>query len=113
MGRKLLTKQIVWLSFDLGLRGDYEGLYGWLDQHEAKECGDGVAFLDYPHDGETLPEMLKADLVKSVKFDNKSRIYVIWRNGRQIMKGRFLVGSRRAAPWIGMAPGLVTEDDEG
>jgi len=31
-----------WLSFDLGLRGNYELLYAWLDAMEAKECGDNV-----------------------------------------------------------------------
>lgn len=107
------TKQIIWLSFDLGLRGDYEGLYAWLDQHKAEECGEGVAFLTYPHDGETLPETLKADLDGSVTFDKRSRLYVIWRNKKQRMKGRFIVGSRRAAPWVGMAPGAAIEDDEG
>lgn len=106
-------KQIIWLSFDLGLRGDYEGLYAWLDRHKAKECGEGVAFLAYPHDGETLPTKLKADLKKSVTFDKRTRVYVIWRNKEQVMKGRFIVGSRRAAPWAGMAPGTAAEDDEG
>ncbi len=107
------AKQIIWLSFDLGLRGDYEGLYAWLDQHKAKECGEGVAFLEYPHDGVTLPEKLKADLDNSVTFDKRSRVYVIWRNKKQVMKGRFIAGSRRAAPWVGMAPGAAAEDDEG
>ncbi|WP_066802968.1 hypothetical protein [Sphingomonas asaccharolytica] len=107
------SRQIVWLSFDMGLRGDLEGLYAWLDQHKAKECGDGVAFLEYAHDGKTLPDKLKADLEKSVTFDKRSRIYVIWRNNAHNMKGRFIVGSRRAAPWVGMAPGAVVDDDEG
>ena len=30
----------IWISYDLGVRGDYEGLYAWLDSHGAKECGD-------------------------------------------------------------------------
>jgi hypothetical protein len=29
-----------WISFDLGLQGDYEPLYEWLDRHEALECGE-------------------------------------------------------------------------
>ena len=106
-------KQIIWLSFDLGLRGDYEGMYAWLDQHRAKECGEGVAFLSYSHDGATLPEKLKADLDKSLTFDKRSRVYVIWRDKTHRMKGRFIVGSRRAAPWVGTAPGAAAEDDEG
>ena len=34
-----------WISFDLGLQGDYDALYAWLDKHEAKECGENVATL--------------------------------------------------------------------
>ena len=35
----------IWLSYDLGVRGDYEGMYSWLENHAAKECGSSVAFL--------------------------------------------------------------------
>ena len=35
-----VTINTVWISYDLGIRGDYEGLYAWLDSHRAKECGD-------------------------------------------------------------------------
>lgn len=105
--------QIVFLSFDLGLRGDHQGMYAWLDSHSARECGDGLAVLNYTHDGETLPDRLKADLQKSVKFDQRSRVYVIWRDNKQLIKGRFILGSRRAAAWVGMAPGAATQDDEG
>jgi len=31
-------KQTIWISYDLGLQGDYPGLYRWLDLHKAKEC---------------------------------------------------------------------------
>jgi hypothetical protein len=30
----------VWISYDLGVQADYEGMYAWLDEHQAKECGD-------------------------------------------------------------------------
>lgn len=33
----------IWLSFDLGVSGDYEGMYAWLDDKRAKECGSSVA----------------------------------------------------------------------
>jgi hypothetical protein len=32
-----------WLSFDLGLRGNYDSLYEWLDAHSASESGDSLA----------------------------------------------------------------------
>ena len=28
----------IWLSFDLGISGDYEGMYAWLDDKNAQEC---------------------------------------------------------------------------
>ena len=49
---KGMASEAIWLSYDLGIRGDYESLYAWLDQHNAKECGDSLAFFkfDYTHD---------------------------------------------------------------
>jgi len=46
----------MWMSYDLGVKGDYEGLYAWLDDHDAKECGNSVAFLRYEYsaDFETI-----------------------------------------------------------
>jgi hypothetical protein len=35
-----------WLSFDLGLQGDYDSLYAWLDKQGAQECGDSVATFE-------------------------------------------------------------------
>lgn len=40
-------KKAIWISYDLGVKGDYEGLYAWLDDHKAIECGDSVAFINY------------------------------------------------------------------
>ena len=40
---------VMWMSYDLGVKGDYEGLYAWLDDHDAKECGNSVAFLRYEY----------------------------------------------------------------
>ena len=30
----------LWLSYDLGVKGDHEGLDAWLDDHDAEECGN-------------------------------------------------------------------------
>ncbi len=93
-------KNFVWVSFDLGVKGDYEGMYEWLDGHAAKECGDSVACFWYEHSGDLLRDM-KEDLMNSVNLDaKKSRIYVIRLvDGR--MKGGFIFGRRRSAPWAG------------
>jgi hypothetical protein len=37
-----MMKSFVWFSFDLGVRGAFEGMYEFLDSHEAKECGDNL-----------------------------------------------------------------------
>ena len=34
-----MTLKTVYISFDLGLKGDYAAFYSWLDKHHAKECG--------------------------------------------------------------------------
>jgi len=40
-------KKAVWISYDLGIKGDYQGLYSWLDDHDAIECGNSVAFIQF------------------------------------------------------------------
>lgn len=105
-------KSAIWLSFDLGLRGDYEGIYTWLDQQEAKECGDSLAFIKYDHDGDLL-STLKTDLEDAIEITKKTRIYVTFRNqdtGKP--KGKFIIGSRKAAPWSGYAGDNGQEEDE-
>ncbi len=91
----------VWMSFDLGVSGDYEGMYAWLDNHAAKECGDSVALVVYESQGDLVSELRK-DLKKSVKFTPRSRIYVIYlgQNSAKIV-GTWLFGKRKQAPWTG------------
>lgn len=93
-------KTWVWISFDLGVSGDYEGMYTWLDNHGAKECGDNVAFLKYEPQGD-LVEALKKSLKNSVDLTKKSRVYVIYRTEGSRLRGVFLFGKRRRAPWTG------------
>ena len=94
-------RHFVWVSFDLGVTGDYEGMYTWLGLHEAKECGDSVACFWYEHPGDLLEDM-KHDLSDSVQLNGKSRVYVI-RLVEGKMRGNFIVGLRRNAPWVGFA----------
>ena len=92
-------QSIVWISYDLGVNGDYEGLYSWLDRLDAKECGTNVAYLTYIYAGD-LMECLEDEITDEVSLDKHSRIYVIRREGEAV-KGRYLVGRRKAAPWEG------------
>lgn len=70
----------IWINYDLGVSGDYEGMYEWLDDHNAIECGSSFAFIkQYDHDGEDLMDALKHDIQDCVLLGKRSRIYVIRR----------------------------------
>ena len=105
-------KSAIWISYDLGVNGDYEGMYAWLDDHGAKECGSSVAFVkSYDCDGEDLMQALECDIQGAVEIDKRTRIYVIRRvDGRE--KGTFLFGRRKGAPWDGCGQQGETFDDE-
>jgi hypothetical protein len=105
-------KKTVWMSFDLGVKGDYEGLYRWLDSRQAKECGDSVALFYFePKTVEDLPSEIEASVRESVNIDSRARVYIIFLGKGRLAKGRFLFGQRRVAPWTGFAPNGPTEDD--
>ena len=101
-------ESLVWISYDLGVIGDYEGIYSWLDSRGAKECGDNLAFLTYCHTGDLI-ECLRDDISKEVILDKRSRIYAVRMVEGQV-KGRFVVGRRKTAPWEGY--GDVDDDTE-
>jgi hypothetical protein len=101
---------VMWMSYDLGVKGDYEGLYAWLDDHDAKECGNSVAFLRYEYSADCLSE-LKEDIARHVNLDKLDRIYIIWRDEQKI-RGQFLFGKRKAAPWVGSGTKEVQVDEE-
>ena len=99
-------KQIIWMSYDLGIKGDYPGLYRWLDSHKAKECGNSVAFLNYEYKSD-LVEEIKLDLIKTIEFKNGDRIYIVYnelKDGKPHAIGRFIIGNRKSSPWVGYAP---------
>jgi hypothetical protein len=103
-------KTVVWISFDLGVQGDYESLYRWLDAHDAQECGDNLAFLKkYEHSG-SLSESLKRDLEGSIEINQRTRIYIV-REVSGKPKGKFIFGSRKRPPWTGYAPEQIQEED--
>lgn len=94
-------KKLIWLSFDLGIQGDYESLYVWLDQHEAKECGDSLAAFDFEYSDDLVCELTN-EIKKSVEINKKSRFYLIYIDSGK-SKGRFIIGSRKSSPWTGFA----------
>ncbi|KAB7739837.1 hypothetical protein F2P47_09995 [Parvibaculum sedimenti] len=108
-----MNKRTIWISYDLGVRGDYESLYAWLDSHDAKECGDSVAVLAYEYQG-SLVKMLKEELGRTITTDKRTRLYVIYREpSTKKMKGNFIFGGRRTPPWTGYSSrDSETVDDE-
>jgi hypothetical protein len=106
------VKNFVWVSFDLGVNGDYTGMYAWLAKRGAKECGDSVACFWYEHAG-NLSQDMKDDLNESVELDaKKNRIYLV-RLVKGKMKGGFIFGRRRIPPWAGFAETGEQLDDAG
>lgn len=94
-----------WLSFDLGLRGNYEDLYEWLDNMEARECGEGVATFVT----EKTHEQIKVELSRFL--DEKARVYIIGRHDTRF-GGRFILGRRKRAPWAGYGGPTIEVEEE-
>ena len=96
-------EKTIWISYDLDIRGDYTGLFSWLDTHDAKECGNLTAVLRYSIEkGDNLVSKLRDDLQKQVKFKESDRMYVVYEDEKTgLNKGTFIVGSRRKSPWQG------------
>ena len=79
-------KSAVWISYDLGVNGDYESLYSWLDIQGAKECGTSVAYLTYTH---------VDDLMESLRA--KSQTWFRWTNAREYMSSEERAGDSKGA----------------
>ena len=97
-----MTKSMIWLSYDLGIDGDYENLYYWLDSHNANECGDSVAALIYEHNGDVVAE-IKNEIKSNIDLRKKDRFYLIYKSEKGKFKGTFLFGKRKRSPWAGYA----------
>lgn len=108
-----MPSKAIWVSYDLGVRGDYEGFYTWLDGKRAIECGDSLAFFNYECEGDIVAK-IKKEIEESVEVTKKTRVYVIYRDSHtNKMKGRFIFGARKSSPWVGYAsgPGQVEEEE--
>lgn len=103
----------IWLSFDLGVRGDFTGLFAWLDDRKAKECGDGVAFLKFEWT-EDLKAELEAELRAHIEVTKQTRIYVVRQKGVDDLRplGTWIIGSRRSPPWTGFGSMSTQQPDQ-
>lgn len=119
-------KKTIWLSYDLGIKGDYEGMYNWLDRNNAEERGQNLALirdyeigqelLDSKNPDEQLKNYIKDDLENAVNIGKNDRIYVMWKGiSDNKLKGAFIFGGKKAAPWTGFYQkneGLIDEEIE-
>jgi hypothetical protein len=98
----------IWLTYDLSVDGDFQGLYSWLNDKKAVECGNNNAFFEYSYPNvinsdEELRQYFKEELEKSVNFKAGDRIYIIRKSldkkkhGKAI--GSFIIGKRKANAW--------------
>jgi hypothetical protein len=106
------VKKSIWLSYDLGVKGDYEALYAYLDNQEAVECGNGIAYfsVDFSGNDQDLAQKIKSDIQSSVNLSKTDRIYIVYPRKDQKVGGKFIVGKRKASPWKGYGPQEVEED---
>lgn len=104
-------KQRVWLSYDLGVKGDYEGIYSWLDSYEADECGDSFATFVFNYESDVVSE-LRTEIEKNIEIRKRDRVYLVFKNEDGKTVGKFLFGNRKAAPWVGYAGHKVADEDD-
>lgn len=105
------TTKAIWLSIDLDLKADYDGLYAWLDSYDARECAGSLAFISFPYKSNIVDEIV-ADIKKNVEIGKRDRIYMIYRNGEGKMKGVWLFGNRKAPAWSGYSSEQLEKEDE-
>jgi hypothetical protein len=108
-------KKRFWLTYDLGIDGDYDGLYALLDELEAVECGDSACSFELDPRKKEPPAAVLAEVRRHAKLRTKDRIYLLWRKNDGSITGRFIAGKRRRSPWAGYAveSSGESEDAEG
>lgn len=91
----------IWMTYDLGIKGDYQALYRWLDNHSAIECGLNTAFFKYTYKMDAIIE-LKEELLDAILFSSNDRVYIIIKkDDNSTTIGKFIIGNRKANPWEG------------
>ena len=106
----------IYINFDLSLRGDYKGLYKWLDKYNAEERGNGYALIkeylfpdseiegvtDFKDKNFKLINFIRKDIKKYAEIGSSDRIYLTLKTlGRGNLGGAFLFGRQQATPWEG------------
>lgn len=119
MGKASAKEKSFWLCYDFGIRGDYQSLFQFLDEHNAIECGAGMAYFTVPIENNSDPDIEEAVILRTknaivdrIKTTTGDRLYLIWRQQNSV-KGVFLVGNRKDAPWVGYGQKGLAQIAEG
>lgn len=101
----------VFISYDFGIKGDFDNLYKWLDENNAEERGYGLAYMksfeisdEFKNDADFFFH-IRTILKSKIKLGGTDRIYMIWGSIESSKKSRsgFLFGKAKQAPWTGFA----------
>ncbi len=95
-----------WLSYDFGIQGEYGELYAWLDEIDAKDCGDSVATFTI----DATREEVSKRITKVTGM--RGRLYLIGKNKAGKVSGGFIAGRRKAPPWTGMSSKMSQDGEE-
>jgi hypothetical protein len=100
--------KFVILNYDLGIRGEYDNLYIFLDTNKAIDCGNSNCAFEYHFKGLNLDyedkfNQLKEDLDSIISFSKNDRVYVIVHNDEGKPRGKFIFGQRKTPIWDGYA----------
>ena len=116
-----MKKITIWLIYDLGVGGDFQGIYSWLDDNAAIECGNNNAFLkySYPDNIETEKDFIKHitnELKSKIDFKPGNRVYIVKKSldkgNEDKIAGSFIIGKRKASPWEGFGTKTENSIDE-
>lgn len=100
----------VILTYDLGISGDYKGLFKFMDSHEAIETAGNTGVFKFQYKA-NLKEELKSEIEKYVKINEGDRIYCFSKPvNENNFFGFFVAGGRVTPPWKGFSQERVEQD---
>lgn len=97
----------VILNYDLGLKGDYESLYSFLDMQNAIDCGNSSGAFEFNFSGGSdlshseKMEQIKKEIELKVSLKKGDRIYTIVHDKKGVAIGTFIYGHRQRPIWEG------------
>ncbi|MDR2691003.1 MAG: hypothetical protein LBB73_01685 [Dysgonamonadaceae bacterium] len=78
-----MKKIAIWLTYDLGVVGDFQGLYSWLNDMEAIECGNNNAYFKYSFSDTITSD---AQLSNALKTELEKKYLLKQATGRNRLK---------------------------